>query len=220
VILALKSLEDVRLYCFSTGDFLMGRDPIEMVAAQIKGGADVIQLREKNMPKKDALELGLAIRDLATREGVLFIVNDALDLALILEADGVHLGQDDIPIKYARPLFKDKIIGISTHSLDQAREAVQSGADYIGIGPAFKTETKTKADPVVGIDLILKVKGLSPVPVIAIGGIGETNIDLLVKRGIRRVAIISDILSSKDIEAKTRALKEKLKSAQGKLRCL
>jgi thiamine-phosphate pyrophosphorylase len=209
----MKSLQDVRLYCFSPGDFLMGRDPIEMVTAQIKGGADVIQLREKNLPKREALELGLAIRDLAKQTGVLFIVNDELDLALILEADGVHLGQDDIPIKCARPLLKDKIIGISTHSLDQAQEAIDSGADYIGIGPVFKTETKIKADPVISIELILKVKGLSPVPVIAIGGIGEDNIDLLVDRGIKQVAIISDILCSKDIEAKTRALKEKLKGA-------
>lgn len=212
MILALKSLENVRLYCFSPGDFLMGRDPIEMIAAQIRGGADVIQLREKNMPKREKLALGLAIRKLTTQEGIPFIVNDDLDLALILEADGVHLGQDDIPIQYARPLMKDKIIGISTHSLDQAREAIESGADYIGIGPAFKTETKIKADPVVETDLILKIKELSPVPVIAIGGIGENNIDLLVNKGIRRAAIISDILSSNNIEAKTRTLKEKLKS--------
>ena len=190
----------------------MGRDPIEMVADQIKGGADVIQLREKDMPKKEKLGLGLAIRKVTTQEGVLFIVNDDIDLALILDADGVHLGQDDIPIKYARPLLKDKIIGISTHSLDQAREAIDSSADYIGIGPVFNTGTKIKADPVVGIDLILTAKSLSPIPVIAIGGIEEKNIDLLVRRGIKRVAIISDILSSKDIEAKTRTLKEKLKS--------
>jgi thiamine-phosphate pyrophosphorylase len=209
----LKSLEDIRLYCFSPGDFLMGRDPIEMVAAQIKGGADVIQLREKTMSKREKLDLGRAIRNLTTHEGVLFIVNDDIDLALILEADGVHLGQDDIPIQYARPLMKDKIIGISTHSLDQAREAIDSGADYIGIGPAFKTETKIKADPVVGVDLILEAEGLSSVPVIAIGGIGEENIDSLVSKGIKRVAIISDILCSKDIEAKARALKKKLGSA-------
>ncbi len=186
---------------------------MEMVAAQIKGGADVIQFREKTLPKREALELGFAIKGLAKQGGVLFIVNDDLDLALILDADGVHLGQDDIPIRYARPIMKDKIIGISTHSLDQAQEAIDNGADYIGIGPAFKTETKIKADPVVSIDLILKVKELSPVSVIAIGGIGENNIDLLVDRGIKQVAIISDILYSKDIEAKTRALKEKLKRA-------
>lgn len=192
----------------------MGRDPIKMVADQIKGGADVIQLREKDMPKREKLGLGLEIRKATTQEGVLFIVNDDLDLALILDADGVHLGQDDIPIKYARQLLKDKIIGISTHSLDQAREAIDSGADYIGIGPAFKTGTKIKADPVVGIDLVLAVKALSPIPVIAIGGIGENNIDLLVNRGIKRVAIISDILSSRDIKAKTRTLKEKLKSTK------
>jgi len=152
----------------------MGGDPVEMIAAQIRGGADLIQLREKNMPKRGALELGLAIRNLTTQEGIPFIVNDDLDLAMILEADGVHLGQDDIPIKYARPLLKDKIIGISTHSLSQAREAIRGGADYIGL---------------------------------------ESNIGLLVNRGIKRAAVISDIFSSKDIEAKTRALKEKLRGA-------
>lgn len=209
----MKSLKEIRLYCFSPSEFLVGRNPIEMVAAQIKGGADVVQLREKNMPKREKLELGFEIRNLTTQKDVLFIVNDDLDLALILEADGVHLGQDDIPISYARPLLQDKIIGISTHSLEQAREAIDSGADYIGIGPVFKTETKIKADPVIEIDLILKVKKLSSIPVIAIGGIGEKNIDLLVNRGIKRAAIISDILSSKDIEAKTRTLKEKLISA-------
>ncbi|UCF73482.1 MAG: thiamine phosphate synthase [Deltaproteobacteria bacterium] len=208
----MKPLEEVRLYCFSPGSFLMGRDPIEMVAAQIRGGADVIQLREKDMPKREKLELGRAVKNLAAREGALFIVNDDLDLALILEADGVHLGQDDIPIQYARPLLKDKIIGISTHSLEQARQAIDSGADYIGIGPVFETETKIRVDQVVGIDLVLKVKALSSIPVIAIGGIGENNIDLLVDRGIKRAAIISDILSSDDIEAKTRALKEKLRN--------
>jgi thiamine-phosphate pyrophosphorylase len=189
----------------------MERDPMEMIAAQIRGGADVIQLREKNMPKRQKLALGRAIRNLTTEQGALFIVNDDLDLALILEADGVHLGQDDIPIQYARPLLKDKIVGISTHSVDQAREAIGSGADYIGIGPAFKTQTKIKTDPVVGVDLILEIQKSSSVPVIAIGGIGKKNIDLLVNKGIQRVAVISDILSSRDIEANTRALKEKLK---------
>jgi len=212
MIPALKSLEHVRLYCFSPGDFLMGRDPLEMVAAQIRGGADTIQLREKSMPKRQKLALGLAVRNLTAQEGVLFIVNDDLDLALILEADGVHLGQDDIPIQYARSLMKDKIIGISTHSLDQAREAIDSGADYIGIGPAFNTGTKAKADPVVGVDLILEVQELSSVPAIAIGGIGEKNIDMLVNKGVKRVAIISDILCAKDVEVKARTLKEKLKS--------
>jgi thiamine-phosphate pyrophosphorylase len=209
----MKSMERVRLYCFSPGDFLMARDPIALVAAQVRGGADVIQLREKNRPKREALDLGFAIRNITEEQGTLFIVNDDLDLALLLEADGVHLGQDDIPIQYARRIMKDRIIGISTHTLEQAKEAIESGADYIGVGPVFKTETKAQADRVVGPELVLNVKESSPVPVIAIGGIGENNIDLLVNRGINRVAVISDILSADDIEAKTRALKEKLTSA-------
>ncbi|MCP4667706.1 MAG: thiamine phosphate synthase, partial [Deltaproteobacteria bacterium] len=99
---------DVRLYCFSPGRFLRGRDPLEVAAAQIRGGADVIQLREKEMSRRGRLELGLELRKLTQEEGALFIVNDDVDLALILDADGVHLGQDDIPIVYARPLMRDK----------------------------------------------------------------------------------------------------------------
>ena len=206
----MKSFEDVKLYCFSPGSYLKARDPLKIVADQIKGGADVIQLREKDMSKRDKLKLGLLLRELTLKEGVLFIVNDDLDLALILEADGIHLGQDDIPVKYARPLMKNRLIGISTHSLDQAKEAVKNGADYIGIGPAFRTESKTNPDPVVEINTILQVQNISPVPVIAIGGIGEKNISLLVKNGVKRVAVISDILSSNDIERQTRTLKENL----------
>ena len=109
----MSPFQHVRLYCFTPGRFLKGRDPVEVVAAQIRGGADVIQLREKQMSRRSRLELGLRIRKLTIKEGVLFIVNDDVDLALILNADGVHLGQDDIPVQYARPLMKDKMIGVS-----------------------------------------------------------------------------------------------------------
>ncbi len=203
----MRSLEDVRLYCFSPGPFLRGHDPLEMIAAQIKGGADVIQLREKGMSKRERLELGLRIRDITRKEDVLFIVNDDVDLALILDADGVHLGQDDIPIKHARPLLKDKIIGVSTHSLEQIRDAVESGADYVGVGPIFETQTKENRAPLVGLDLLDLAREHCPVPYVAIGGIGEENIGSLVEVGCRRAAIISDILLAGDIEQKCRMLR-------------
>ncbi len=195
-----SALANVHLYCFSPGNFLRGRDPVEVVAAQIRGGADVIQLREKDMSRKAKLELGLKLRELTRREGVLFIVNDDIDLAVILDADGVHLGQEDIPIRFARPLMKEKIIGVSTHSLEQVERAVNDGADYIGIGPVFETATKPDRDPLIGLDLIAKMKDVCPVPYVAIGGIGKEAIESLVEAGCRRAAVISDILQAPDIE--------------------
>ncbi|MBN1277011.1 MAG: thiamine phosphate synthase [Deltaproteobacteria bacterium] len=195
------------LYCFSPGQFLRGRDPVEIVAAQIRGGADVIQLREKEMSRRTRLELGFQLRDLTRKYGVLFIVNDDVDLALILDADGVHLGQDDIPLEFARPLLKDKIIGISTHSSDQIKKAVAAGADYIGVGPVFDTATKQNRGSLVGLDLIAVANDISSIPYVAIGGIKKDNIKALVDTGCRRAAVISDILTAPDIENQCRLLK-------------
>jgi len=206
----MKSLDKIQLYCFSPGKFLRDRDPVELVSAQIRGGADVIQLREKEMSRKDRLEFGLKLRALTRREGVLFIVNDDVDLALILDADGVHLGQDDIPIRFARPLMKDKIIGVSTHSLGQAEEAVASGADYIGVGPVFETITKEDREELVGLNLLSKITDICPIPYVAIGGIGKDNIESLVKAGCHRAAVISDIMLAPDIEQRCGMIKKLL----------
>ena len=181
-----------------------------MAAAQIRGGADVIQLREKEMSRRGRLELGLRLRRLTKGEGVLFIVNDDVDLALILDADGVHLGQDDIPIQYARPLMKDKIIGISTHSIEQVREAVASGADYIGVGPVFETTTKEDREPLIGLDLLARIRDNCPVPYVAIGGISKDNVRSLRAVGCERAAVISDVLLAPDIEERCRILKRML----------
>ena len=206
----MKSLEDIRLYCFSPGKYLQGRDTVEIVDAQIMAGADVIQLREKEICKRDRLEMGFKLRGLTRSRDVLFIVNDDVDLALILDADGVHLGQDDIPVQFARTLLKDKIIGISTHSLEQVRNAINSGADYIGVGPVFETNTKKNREKLTGLGLLSKVKEISPIPFIAIGGINLANIDSLVKTGCRRAAIISDIMLSPDIGERCKVLRNHL----------
>lgn len=205
-----SKIEHVRLYCFSPGRFLRGKDPVETVAAQIRGGADVIQLREKEMSKRGRLELGFRLRELAKQSGVLFIVDDDVDLALILDADGVHLGQDDLPIQYARPLMKEKIIGVSTHSIDQVKEAVASGADYIGVGPLFETATKEDREELVGLNLLSKVRDICPVPYVAIGGIGMDNVRSLKGVGCYRAAVISDIMLAPDIEERCKLLRRAL----------
>lgn len=206
-----KKLEKVHLYCFSPGALCGSRDPLELVAAQISGGADAIQLREKGRSKRERLEFGLEIKRMTEEAGVLFIVNDDVDLALALNADGVHLGQDDLPIRFARTLMKDKIIGVSTHSLEQAKEAVDAGADYIGVGPVFETSTKLDRDPLVGLDLVSRVRDMCSIPYIAIGGIGKQNMASLIDAGCRRAAVISDILLADNPETQCRLLKSMLK---------
>ncbi|MBW1788660.1 MAG: thiamine phosphate synthase [Deltaproteobacteria bacterium] len=201
------SFAAVHLYCFTPGGLPVGRDPLNVVADQIKGGADVIQLREKGRRKRECLELGMAVRRMTRKSDVLFIVNDDVDLALILDADGVHLGQDDIPIQHARPLLKDKIVGISTHSLDQVREAVDAGADYVGIGPIFETKTKADTQPVVGIDMLRRLNALCPIPYVAIGGITADNLGSVVRAGCRRAAVVSDIVLARDVVEQCRRLK-------------
>jgi thiamine-phosphate diphosphorylase len=202
----MKSLKDMRLYCFSPGPFLKGRDPEEMVRAQIRGGADVIQLREKKLGKRDKLVMGSMVQRVTKEMGALFVVNDDLDLALILNADGLHLGQEDIPIREARPFFK-KIIGVSTHSLEQARQAIDEGADYIGVGPVFATGSKENPDPVVGTELVRKVASFSPIPLVAIGGITLANVRQVAEAGGRCAAVISDILTAQDIEERARQIR-------------
>lgn len=190
---------------------MRGRDPVELAAAQVRGGADVIQLREKHLSKREKLDLGFQVRDLTKRAGVLFVVNDDLDLALILKADAVHLGQDDIPIEYARPLAGDMLIGVSTHTKSQVEAAVAAGADYIGVGPVFETGTKKDHEPVLGLDTLAEIASGCPIPWVAIGGIGLDRIEPVLSAGARAVAVISDILLADDVEARCREVKGRLK---------
>lgn len=212
-----RTAEDIRLYCFSPGPFLAGRDPVALVEAQIEGGADAIQLREKNLPTRERLALGRKIRDITRRHGVLFIVNDNLDLALILEADGLHLGQEDIPIQSARPFMRNRIIGVSTHSMQQVQEAAAAGADYIGFGPVFPTGTKPDHAPEVGPEGLARLARMCPLPYVAIGGITRANLPEIIQAGCSRVAIMSDILKAEsldEIEERCRKIKLTLCSSR------
>jgi len=203
----MRSIEDIQLYCFTPGPFGKGNDPLAMVEAQIRGGADVIQLREKGLSKRERLEFGLKVRSLTREHNVLFIVNDDVDLAIILDADGVHLGQDDIPIQHARPLMGDKIIGVSTHSLRQVEQAVRQGADYIGFGPIFDTSTKKDRETIVGLGLLARLRDICPIPYVSIGGITKENLPSVINAGCNRVAIISDILLAENIEERCKEIK-------------
>lgn len=164
----------------------------------LEAGVKFFQYRNKSGTRRVIYEISLQLVPLARGAGALFIVNDHADIALAVDADGVHLGQDDLPIEHARNLLgSGKLIGISTHSPDQAKVAEAGGADYIGFGPIFRTSTKD-AGPVQGIEKISAIKRIVSVPVIAIGGITLANVGEAVCAGADGVAVISSVLSAPD----------------------
>lgn len=158
---------------------------------------------------KDAYAKALALRQAATDAGALLIVNDRCDLAMAVNADGVHLGQDDLPIVYARQLLgPEKIIGLSTHNAAQVSEAVAAQPDYLGFGPIFGTSTKTDHDPVVGLEGLRAARALTRLPMFAIGGITAESVAEIMAAGADGVAVISAILKAADLDAAIRTFQQ------------
>ena len=203
------ALGRAKLYLLFTVSMIKG-DYLEAAHSAIEGGADIIQLREKETPDRDFLEYARALRALTEEAGVLFIVNDRVDIAELSNADGVHLGQEDIEINEARKMLGfEKIIGISTHNLEQARKAERAGADYVGIGPIFETSVKPEEKP-IGPKVIEEIASELSIPVFPLGGITADNIDEVMKHGGRRAAVCSGILSGGDIKAAAEKIKSRL----------
>lgn len=174
--------------------FITGADNIEnSVSILLRSNLKWIQCREKNRSKKEVFYNALKIRELTRKFNALFILNDHVDIALAVDADGVHLGQDDIPLSEAKKIMRGKIIGISTHNISEAQEAETGGADYIGFGPVFHTTTKNAGEP-KGIDTLKQVKNSVNIPVIAIGGIKVDNIVSVLSSGCDGVAVSSGLL--------------------------
>lgn len=184
------------------------RDPVETARLAIQGGCDVVQLRHKQALAKELLAIGRPLRQLARRHRVAFIVNDRVDVALALDADGVHLGQDDLPIRVARQMMgREKLVGLSTHSLSQAVVAERAGADYLGVGPVFATPTKPEYQA-VGLKLVRQVSRRVRIPFVAIGGIDETNVQEVVAAGARAVAVVRAVVAAQRPDHAARALRE------------
>ena len=183
------------------------RNVIEDVKIAIDEGVKIIQYRDKNSTKEEFLAKAKILRRLTSENGVLLIINDYVDVAQQVDADGVHLGQEDMAIKKAREILNDKIIGISTHSIEQAIDAEAIGADYIGIGPIFKTTTKNYQE--IGLEVIAKVKNSVKIPFVAIGGIDKNNIDCVLEAGASRIAAISALFAG-NLTDNLRFFKEKL----------
>jgi thiamine-phosphate pyrophosphorylase len=202
------------LYCITAEDYSLGRSNIEVVKQWIEAGIKVIQYREKDKDMKLKYQECKIIRTLTKEAGITFIVNDDIDLAMMVEADGVHIGQDDFPIEAVRRLVGDEmIIGISTHSPKQAQEAVKSGADYIGVGPIFKTSTKKNVCQPVGLEYLDYVVHNISIPFVAIGGIKESNVAEVVKCGAQCISMVTEITGAQNIGEKIGSLREIIKNS-------
>lgn len=203
-----------RLYGFIDTAYLGDRDPGDLTRAMIDGGVDIIQVRAKEMTPARRVELGAAVLLVAKLSNVPVIVNDDIDAAFEIGADGVHLGQEDWSHlgprdQRANSLAGICIVGISTHSLEQALTAERDGADYIGVGPVFPTATKPGVKP-VGLNLVRQVASRVATPFFAIGGITLSKLDEVLAAGARRVAVVSAILAAPDVQKAAAAFKQRL----------
>ena len=190
------------LYAILDPEQTRGRPAQRVLAALLEAGVSILQLRVKSLPPVDFLELAKQARAVTRAHGCKLIVNDRVDIALACGADGVHLGQDDLPLSAGRKLMGQKIIGISTHDLDQARAAERAGADYIGFGPMFGTRTKATGYEARGPEMLQQIRGAVTLPIVAIGGITEANVQEVWQAGADSVAIIGDVLHDNDPGAK------------------
>ena len=206
------SLQNAKLYVIVDRAALGGRDPVETAAAAMRGGADVIQWRDKQAPNGEFLETARRLREQTRKQDVLFIVNDRVAVALRVQADGVHVGHEDLPVPEVRALVGNSmLIGRSTHSIEEALEAERQGADYIGVGPVFATPTKPGVRA-VGLELVRQVREKVRIPWVAIGGIDLENAGLVSSAGAACVAVVRAVAAASDPEAAARSLKGKLSS--------
>jgi thiamine-phosphate pyrophosphorylase len=180
------------------------RDALEI----IRSGAKIFQIRAKKLNNREVFELVQSILPYCIEPGVSLIVNDRVDVCLVSNASGVHLGQDDFPVAEARKLLPDAIIGLSTHNLDQVRAANDLPVDYISIGPVFPTTSKINPDPTVGISLLQQARSITNKPIVCIGGIQAANILDLINEGANGIAVIGEIYNDNDIFNTTKRLLE------------
>lgn len=205
----LAIIKNWHLYVITDEQLSKGKSHVEIAQLAIDGGADVIQLRDKTASSRKLYEDALAIRKITQQSNTIFIVNDRLDIALAVAADGVHVGQRDLPARIVRQLIgNDKILGVSAETLDQAIQAEKDGADYLGVGPIFEARsTKPDAGEPKGLLLLNTIREQCSIPIIAIGGITQFNARETIKAGADGIAVISAIVAADNIVTAARELK-------------
>ncbi len=187
-----------RLYLITDTKLLENKDLNKILKSACEGGVTMVQLREKDITTREFLDRAVKTKEILSDYNVPLIINDRIDIALAVDVDGVHLGQTDMPLKIAKKIFpKDKIIGISTNTVEEAVEAERDGADYIGAGPVYNTSTKDNTRSLLGNDKLKKIVESVNIPVVAIGGITVENVKKTIDTGISGIAVASAILNSK-----------------------
>ncbi len=191
-------------------EFSRGRGNVKTAELLVEGGIDILQYREKRHKKsyQSMYEECLAIRKITREAGIPFIVNDFLDLALAVEADGIHQGQDDLPISVVKGLAPHLMVGCSTHFPDQAARAKADGADYIGVGPVFPTQTKEDVCDAVGFTYLDHVVRNGELPFVAIGGIKRHNMKEVISRGAKTVCLVTEIIAADDVVLRLKEIKD------------
>ncbi|MDN5311449.1 MAG: thiamine-phosphate pyrophosphorylase [Thermoanaerobacteraceae bacterium] len=204
---------DLRLYAVTDRSYLDGIDLIDAVEQAVRGGITIIQLREKEISSREFYELALRVKKVTRRKNIPLIINDRVDIALAVDADGVHIGQEDLPAEVVRRLIgPGKILGVSAGTVEEAIKAQKDGADYLGVGAAYPTPTKPESCA-IGIEGIKKIKEAIDIPVVAIGGITRENAyEVMLKTGVDGISSVSAVFAG-DVEENSRQLLESINKA-------
>lgn len=212
---------DWDLYLITEENLSAGRKSLEVVKEAAAAGVDAVQLREKKLSLREKFQLGKEIKKICRQKKITFIVNDRVDLALALDADGVHLGQNDLPLLSARRVLgADKIIGLSAWRDDEISAAERGGADYLGVGAIFKTKSKKLAleKNGIGMQRLKTISKLTELPLVAIGGLNQENSAQVIKNGANTISVITAITQAEQINAETAKFKEIIRTAKSKRR--
>lgn len=205
--------EAADLYVVITSEFCAGRTPLDVLDACLRAGVRLIQFREKSAPAAELVALGHAFADHCREAGALLIVNDRVDVALAIGADGVHLGQDDFPVADTRRIAPDLLVGASTHNLEEALAAQNAGATYVNIGPIYATQTKSVPTGAVGPEMIDAIRPHLRIPFTCMGGIKAQNLAEVVRRGTRRIAVVTAVTAAENVQAAARDLRRAIHEA-------
>jgi len=203
-------LREADLYVVITESFCAGRSSLEILDSCLNAGVRLVQLREKTRSDRDLYGLALAWREATRRAGALFLLDDRLDIALAVGADGVHLGQSDLPLDAARRIAPELILGASSHSLEEALAAQDGGASYVNIGPVFPTRTKAVATGAVGPERIAEIRPHLHIPFTCMGGIKLDNVDRVLEQGARILAVVTAVTAAPDPGAAAAALRNRI----------